>query len=116
MKKINSGELNQKIEIYRIMNASNGSGGTIPTETLYWSTFAKVTPLGSNQTLEANQEMLKDGFSFLVRYRKDKTITPEMIIKYRGGVLKITSAPLDYPYKEWVSFKAIWNNRPQGGE
>lgn len=91
-------------------------GGTIPQEILYWSTYAKVEPLKSNQRLEANQEMLKDGFSFLVRYRNDKTIRPEMVIKYRGGRLKITSAPEDYVYKTWIKFTAIWDNRPIGGE
>lgn len=113
---ISSGQLNQRIEIYRYENVDDGAGGTYPSEVLCWSTSAKVTPLSSYQTLQANQEDLKDGFSFMVRYRVDKTITPEMVIKYRGGYLKIVSAPVDYVYKQYVTFKAIWNERPIGGE
>lgn len=116
MDKINTGELNQRIEIFRIGNVSDGSGGSIPGEELYWSTYAKVKPLSSRQVLESNQEELKDGFSFIVRYRKDKSITPEMFIKYRGGRLKIISAPVDYVFKTWIQFKAVWSDRPNGAE
>lgn len=114
--KLVSGYLNQRIEIYRIVNASDGSGGSVPTEVLYWATSAQVKPLSSNQSLESSQEVLKDGFSFIVRYRTDKTITPEMFIKYRGGMLKVTSAPEDYTYREYIRFTAVWSRRPIGGE
>lgn len=114
--KITSGSLNQKIEIHRYVSVSDGAGGSVDTDTLYWSTSAAVRVLSSYEVMQAEQEMLKGGFEFIVRYRTDKSIKVKDVIHYRGGTLNIISAPCDYVYKELISFKAIWNNRPEDAE
>jgi len=110
---INSGQLNQRIEIYASEDQDNGSGGTNPMSILYWSTNAQVLPLKSNRSLQANQELLKDGFKFTIRDRNDKTIHPYMQIKYRGSWLTIQSAIPDYVYREFMVVTAIWAERPE---
>jgi len=113
---IKTGELNQRIEIMAMQSVSDGAGGTVDTEVVYWSTSARVKPIKSSSYLQANQESLKDGLDITVRYRVDKIVKPDMRIKYRGGYLTITSAPTDYVFKEFIQFKAVWSQRPEGAE
>lgn len=113
---IKTGELNQRIEIMAFQDESDGAGGTVSNEFVYWSTFAKVTPMKSGSYLQANQESLKDGFDITVRYRIDKSIKQDMRIKYRTGYLTIISAPTDYVNKQYVQFKAVWAQRPETTE
>lgn len=115
-KKINSGSLNQKIEIWRYTSVSDGAGGSEDVDTLYWATSASCRVLSSYEVMQAEQEMLKGGFEFTVRYRVDKSIKVKDVIHYRGGTLNIISAPLDYANKEYITFKAIWGNRPEYAE
>lgn len=113
---IKTGELNQRIEIMAMQSQSDGAGGTVDTEIVYWSTSARVKPIKSSSYLQANQESLKDGFDITVRYRVDKIVKPDMRIKYRSGYLTITSAPTDYVDKVYVNFKAVWSQRPETTE
>ena len=113
---IKTGELNQRIEIMAMSDISDGSGGVISEEIVYWSTSARVKPIKSSSYLQANQESLKDGFDITVRYRVDKIVKPDMRIKYRSGYLTITSAPTDYVDKVYVNFKAVWSQRPETTE
>jgi len=113
---IKTGELNQRIEIMAFADVSDGSGGVISEEVVYWSTSARVKPIKSSSYLQANQESLKDGFDITVRYRIDKSIKQDMRIKYRSGYLTITSAPTDYESKIYVQFKAVWSQRPETTE
>lgn len=113
---IKTGELNQRIEIMAMQSVSDGAGGTVDTEVVYWSTSARVKPIKSSSYLQANQESLKDGFDITVRYRVDKIVKPDMRIKYRSGYLTITSAPTDFVDKVWVNFKAVWSQRPETTE
>lgn len=113
---IKTGELNQRIEIMAMESVSDGAGGTVDTEVVYWSTSARVKPIKSSSYLQANQESLKDGFDITVRYRIDKIVKPDMRIKYRSGYLTITSAPTDYVDKVYLNFKAVWSQRPETTE
>lgn len=113
---IKTGELNQRIEIMSFADVSDGSGGVVSEEVVYWSTSARVKPIKSSSYLQANQESLKDGFDITVRYRVDKIVKPDMRIKYRSGYLTITSAPTDYVDKVYVNFKAVWSQRPETTE
>ena len=110
---IKTGELNQRIEIMSFADVSDGSGGVVSEEVVYWSTSARVKPIKSSSYLQANQESLKDGFDITVRYRVDKIVKPDMRIKYRSGYLTITSAPTDFVFKEFIQFKAVWAQRPE---
>ena len=113
---IKTGELNQRIEIMAMQSVSDGAGGTVDTEVVYWSTSARVKPIKSSSYLQANQESLKDGFDITVRYRVDKIVKSDMRIKYRSGYLTITSAPTDFVGKVYLNFKAVWAQRPDTTE
>lgn len=108
-----SGLINQKIEIFRYEDISDGAGGVTPVEVLYWATSATVLQLKASRTLEANQERLKPVFSFRVRYRNDKTIIEDMVIKWRGETFRINQATVDFIYKEYVEIMAIAQDLPQ---
>lgn len=115
-KRFITGDLRESIQITQLTNSDDGAGGVISVETVYWDTYAKVTPLSSSNMLEANQQSLKDGFEFIVRYRSDKFIKPDMRIKWKGSYLALISVPVDYVFKEWTMFKATWLDRPQESE
>lgn len=95
-----SGLINQKIEIYSFVDTDDGLGGSYPVETLYWNTSAEVKVMKSARNLQANQEQLKPAMMFTVRFRDDKFVTVDMQIKYRGEYFTIQSAEPDYVYKD----------------
>lgn len=111
--KINSGELNQKIEIYLSKDIDDGSAGTIPGLELYWSTSAKVEQLRSRRDLQANQEVLKPMTMFTVRDRNDKNIYPDMQLKYRGQYYTINRSEPDFTYVEYLVITAHANANPE---
>jgi len=112
--KFNSGELNQKINIINFVgDQDDGAGGSVPVEQTYWETFAKVTPLRSGRTLEANQERLIPAMKFEVRDRRDKVVIENMKIKYRGAYYQIISAIPDYTYWESLVIVATASNPPK---
>lgn len=104
-----------KIEFYVSTNLPDGYGGTIPGEALFWSTYATVKPLKSSRDLEANQVVLKGGYEFLIRYRKDKTPSSNMTIHFKGrvftiqGVVNIKQENREYSVIGMDSGKAVSN-------
>ena len=114
--KADSGKLNQKVTIHSFANGDDEYGGSIPVQSIYWETFANVVPMSSYELTQTGKTDLKGGFKFTLRYRTDKTVTTDMLLKYRGEYMEIISALQDYVTKETVLIKAIWNNRPIGGE
>lgn len=113
MKKQIAGLLNQKIEIYKYEDISDGAGGSNPVELLYWSTSAQIEYLQSSRNLEANQERLKPVVDFKVRYRDDKFVIEDMIIKWRGQDFRVNQAQPDFVNKEYLIIRAISNELPQ---
>jgi len=111
MKKV-AGLINQKIEIYKYEDISDGAGGTTPVPVLYWATSCTVVQLKASRALEANQERLKPVFKFTVRYRDDKFLIEDMIIKWRGVDFRINQATVDFVYKEYVEILAIAQDLP----
>ena len=82
----------RKIQLFKADEVPDGYGGFIPGETLYWEPYAEVMPLKAKRDLEANQAVLKGGYIFKVRYRPDKEVTTDLILKYRGEGLVIHGA------------------------
>jgi len=107
-----AGLLNQKIVIYRYEDVPNDSGGTDPQEVEYWATSAEVKFLRASKTLEANQEKLKPVATFKVRYRNDKEVIPDMILKWRNEVFTVVDVEIDYVYKQQITIKGIANATP----
>lgn len=111
MKHIVSGYLNQRIEIYLNDQISDGFLGTTPNNELYWSTFAKVDQLRSRRIQEANQSPLNQVFQVTVRYRDDKQIYNDMLVKWRRQYYIIQGYTPDVVYQEYVTFDIVaWNN------
>lgn len=102
-----SGKLAQKIEIYSNQATPNPYGGTDPGNSLYWATYAEVKQLRSSRTQEANQSPLKDVFSFTVRYRNDKNIQNDMLLKWRGNMYIIQGYTPDVVKQNYVKFDAV---------
>ena len=107
---INTGDLTQRIAIYENNQIPDGYGGTIPNDTVYWSTFAKVDQLRSSRTQEANQSPMRQVFSFTVRYRDDKQIQNDMLLLWRGQYYIISGYVPDVVFQKYVKFDAtVWN-------
>jgi len=107
---IDSGELSQRIAIYQNAQIKDGYGGTIPNDTVYWSTFAKVDQLRSSRTQEANQSPMKQVFTFTIRYRNDKQIQNDMLLKWRNQYYIIQGYVPDVIFQKHVKFDAIVRN------
>jgi len=112
MSKQISGLINQRIRIVTYLNTDDGVGGVTYTETIYWETSATVLQLKASRTLESNQEKLKPVFKFEVRFRDDKVVIEDMIVKWRGEDFKIISVEPDFVYKSKIVFTAIANILP----
>lgn len=108
-----SGLINQRIEIYKYDDVPDGAGGVIPGEVLYWSTSATVLQLKASRSLEANQERLKPVFKFEVRYRDDKFVIEDMVVKWRGETFRVNQAEPDYVFREKLIITAIAVQLPQ---
>lgn len=104
MADVRTGKLRERVDIYEVVNVSTQFGGDMPTNVLYWQTYANVTPLRSSKTLLANQEMLNNGYHIVIRYRKDKSISKQLKMLYRGKWLNLTSLINDDILKEYVEF------------
>lgn len=109
------GLINQKIEIYRDEDIQDGSGGTIPNSVLYWSTSAQVRTISARRDLAQAQEQLKPAFEFIISDRIDKTVRPNMLIKYRDGWFTITNCEPDYTYQQMLRITAISSDQLRRG-
>lgn len=105
-----TGLLNQRIEIYSNDSTPDGYGGSTPATLLYWSTSASVKQLRSSRNQEANQDPLKMVFSFMVRYRTDKDIRNDMLLKWRNNWFSIQGYTPDVVNREYVKFDAVERN------
>jgi hypothetical protein len=102
-----SGLINQRIEIYSDQDIKDGSGGVIPNSVVYWATTAHVRPIAARRDLGQAQEIFQPAFTFEISDRNDKTVKPNMLIKYRGAWLTITNCVPDYPYVQKLTITAI---------
>lgn len=108
-----SGLINQRVRLATYSNEDDGAGGNTYTEAIFWETSATVIQLKANRTLESNQEKLKPVFKFEVRFRDDKVIIEDMIVKWRGKDFKIISVEPDFVFKQRITFTAISNSVPE---
>ncbi len=103
--------INQRIQIYSDSTIIDDYGGVDPNNTIYWDTNAEVKQLRSSRTLEANQAPLKQVFSFKVRYRRDKNIQNDMLLKWRENWFIIQGYMPDVVYNDYVKFDAVATNQ-----
>lgn len=82
-------ELNKKISIVIEMLIDNGNGVDIPTEVVYSTPWAKIANISGTEVFKASADYSKVVTRFIVRFRKDKEYTTEMLIKYKSNTYNI---------------------------
>lgn len=112
MKKLNSGELNQRIQIFANADTLNEYGEPVPGLELYWDTSAKVQPVRSARNLQANQEVLKPVYSFTVRNRRDKHISADDVVRWKGDDGVVLSVEVDMVYFEYLTILCKFERIP----
>jgi len=95
-------DLNQNVLFFKVTHEPNGYGGTIPTETEYWNTRAKVKHINSGKEDESGEVSFKQGFEFTVRYRQDKSLNVGDHAKYQGKIATIYSLIPDDTFKDFL--------------
>jgi len=90
-----AGANRELITITRQVQTPDGHGGSTSTSSIYWGTWADVTPMKASRTLEAANMVLNAAWEFKVRYRADKTPTKSMWVEYKGEKLQISSITQD---------------------
>jgi len=109
-KTVVSGYLNQKIDIWAQDNIPSEFGGSFPNSEVYWSTSAKVSHAKSFRRNEGGVSDVELYYTFQVRYRNDKNIQNDMILKWRGCWFVIFGYNPDVVYQEYVLFNAVQRN------
>lgn len=105
--KIASSLINQRIEIYRDEDIPNSSGGMIPNTVLYWATNARVEQLSRSRDTGQDSEIYKPSYRFTINDRIDKTVLPNMLIKYRDAWFTITDYQPSLVYNEQAVINAV---------
>ena len=105
-------QLNQRISFYRLVNTSDGAGGSYPLPVIYWAdTYASVKDKAQKRTNEAGNLILENGIEFTLRFRGDKTVLVNDILKYRRQSFIIRSVELDYVSKVQIVVFAVSNGK-----
>lgn len=112
MKKLNSGELNQRIQIFANSDTLNEYNEPVSGLELYWDTSAKVQPVKSSRYLQANQEVLKPVYSFTIRNRQDKHISVDDVVRWKGDDGVVLSVEVDMVYWEYVTILCKFERIP----
>lgn len=110
--RIVSGLQNQRIELFRQSNVSDGYGGITSENVSYWQTYANTKQLSNLNTFgsETNQDRLINIFQFNVRYRVDKNVLVDDLILYRGKYFVVKEVLTDYVYKDYLTITAQAND------
>lgn len=101
------GKMNHRItfQLLTIVPQPGGGGSEEWTDEL--TTWAKVSPLRSGRQLQDNQVSLVDGYKFIVRWAKDRTIDKKRRIKYENKIMTINSVVEIDESKRYYEITAI---------
>lgn len=108
---ITSGWVNQHIDILGADNIPNEYGGSDPNTSVYWSTYAKVRQVKAFRGSSGGVSEVVFAYEFTIRYRDDKNLQNDMILKWRNVYFTIFDYNPDVVYQDYVVFKAIQNNQ-----
>jgi SPP1 family predicted phage head-tail adaptor len=107
-----TGKLNQRISFYRLQNVQDDAGGNYPEPVIYWeNTYAHVKDKTSRRSTQAGEIVLEDGLEFTLRFRTDKTVLPDDILKYRRKAYIVRSVFPDDVYKNYLKVFAVSNGK-----
>ena len=105
-----SGYLNQYIEIMSSNNISLPAGGSDPNNEVYWATHAEVSQVKAYRNQEGFQSNIEFAYKFKVRYRNDKNLKNDMLLRWRGVYFTIFDYDPDVRYQDYVYFKGVQQN------
>ncbi len=109
-------ELNQRISFYAMQNISDGAGGSYANPVLYWeNTYAKVEKfklrINFQKSTQQGDSYIEDALRFTVRYRADKEVLVNHIIKYRRKQYIVQSVAADDTFKTDLIIIATSNGK-----
>lgn len=86
------GQKRERVEILVTQTVKDPGGGTIPgAQVVYWDTYAQVTTIKNQRNAQAYQADLEEPKEFRIRYRPDKNVTKNMLIKHNDMMYTIQS-------------------------
>lgn len=95
-----AGELDQKIQILRLIKVEDGYGGFETEESVFIpSLWAKIKPNSGGETYAYEQVTEVETVTFVIRYRED--ILQTDIIVWRGVKFNIRNIPS-------INFRSTW--------
>ena len=103
---MNSGAINQRIQIYLISSTDDGYGGSFPNRSVYWETNADVEQKTVRRVDEGSQIHFDPIWKFKIRYRNDKNILNDMLVNWRGSWFVIQNYIPDVVYQQYMVLTA----------
>lgn len=83
-------ELNKRISILSISTVQDDYGFETEQEIEYLNCWCKISNMSGSEIFKAGADYSKVITRFIIRYRKDKGITPDMKIRYKDKLYNIT--------------------------
>jgi SPP1 family predicted phage head-tail adaptor len=86
------GQKRERVEFMVTQTLRDPGGGTLPSnQVVYWDTYAQVTTIKNQRNAQAYQADLEEPKEFRIRYRPDKNVTKNMLIKHNDLMYTIQS-------------------------
>lgn len=95
-----AGQLNRKVEIYRLVRTSDGQGGETEAPSLVASPWARLTPKSGSEKVHADRLDAHGLSSVVIRYRDD--LDESMYLVYRSRNYQIRSIINVEEADEWT--------------
>lgn len=83
------GKLRDKIDIINFSTVSDGQGGSVATERVDISVWAKINPLSGSRGIDASQIMLDQTYEVYIRYEDYKPLSKKNWLKFENRYLII---------------------------
>lgn len=110
---VNAGELNQRIQIYRVTEVKDNAGYYVPQEKLVHGCWARVSRVSGTEMVKANADFGEEKVRFLIRWT-GKTIDRKMTVRYRGKDYEIQYIN-DYGRPgQYLEIWAAWKSKEGG--
>lgn len=88
---MNPGKLDRRITFGDFLSVENEFQDYVITFVPVLVTWANVKPLDGSRQLEAGEQVITQGYKFIIRYRRDFEPTKDMRIEYLGNYYTIHS-------------------------
>ena len=85
------GKLRNQIDIINYSVVSDGAGGSVATERVDRTLWAKVTPLSGSRGIDAMQLTLNQGYEIIIRYEDYASLNKKNRIQFENRELIIHS-------------------------